>query len=377
MPSYAFGCDGKITDEMRKKILDFHNQARVRLAKGQERNKTGRLPPAKNMYEVSWCCGLEKKAEAAIAVCPENLADLEGYGINFGTRYHCPKYPKTSEVLVMDELGNWWNEVRKYGMTDAKNRYIKEDMQFSMDDWANMANGKNTKIGCSYNKIKGKTVFLCAYDNNAIKDERVVYEPGNPCKKDQDCTTYEGSKCGSSGLCIGKPEPEEALERACNDESGMTEALRKHLLDTYNAYRSSAARGLEPDAAGGNAPKAEQMLKMIYDCPSEKIAFKLAKKCPSATRPIYSHNWNMHKVSSPSVPDEAAADEMAKDVSYKLGCVIHKCDDGKYVHCLSTPTGPGHPVNKPIYQVGEPCKKDSDCRGKFVCSVDEGLCSLS
>ncbi|KAL6744545.1 hypothetical protein Aduo_017468 [Ancylostoma duodenale] len=165
-------------------------------------------------------------------------------------------------------------------------------------------------------------------------------------------------------------------------------------------------------------------LLAVYDCPSEKVAFKLAKKCPSATRQIYSHNWNMHKVSSPSMPDEAAADEatkawwselknngvgewniftpdlfhrgyrgyfnkdgvvkpvihyvtMAKDVRYKVGCVIHKCDDGKYVHCLSTPTGPGHPVNKPIYQVGEPCKKDSDCRGKFVCSVEEGLCSLS
>ncbi|EPB70139.1 SCP-like protein [Ancylostoma ceylanicum] len=252
---------------MRKKILDYHNQARIRLAKGEERNKTGRLPSAKNMYQLSWCCELEKKAEAAIAVCPENLSDLTGYGTNFGTRYHCPRYPRSSEQLVMDELGNWWGEVRKYGMTDAKNRYIKEDMRFSMDNWANMANGKNTKIGCSYTKIKGKTVFLCAYDD-----------------------------------------------------------------------RSSVARGLEPDAAGGNAPKAEQMLKMIYDCPSEKIAFKLAKKCPAATRPIYSHNWNMHKVSSTSTPDEAAADEMAKDVSYKLGCVIYTCSDGKYVHCLSTPT---------------------------------------
>ncbi|EYB88843.1 hypothetical protein Y032_0240g3336, partial [Ancylostoma ceylanicum] len=420
----SFGCDGKISDVMRRKILDFHNQARVKLANGQEKNKTGRLPSAKNMYKLSWDCELEKKAQAAIANCPEDLSDLQGYGTNFGKMYYCPKYPKPSEVLVMNELSRWWNEARKYGLTDSKNRYIKEDMQGSMEEWANMANGKNTKIGCSYNKIRSSTVFLCAYDDNAEKDEKVIYESGKPCKKDQDCTTYQGSKCGGSGLCLGTPEPgykqkEEALERACNDKTGMNEEIRKHLLDSYNKYRSRVARGLEPDAAGGNAPKAEQMLKMIYDCPTEKVAFKLAKKCPSATRKIYSHNWNMHKASNRSMSDEAAADEatatwwselkkngvgesniltpdlftreyysqdgvlkpishylaMAKDISYKLGCVIHTCNDGKYVHCLSSPTGP-QPVNKPIYQVGEPCKKNSDCKGKFVCSVDEGLCSL-
>ncbi|KIH53057.1 hypothetical protein ANCDUO_16825 [Ancylostoma duodenale] len=113
----------------------------------------------------------------------------------------------------MNELNKWWGEARKYGMTDSQNRYIKDDMQGSMEDWANipylvkMANGKNTKIGCSYNKIKSATVFLCAYDDNAVKDEKVIYERGESCKKDQDCTTYQGSKCGGSGLCKGTPEP--------------------------------------------------------------------------------------------------------------------------------------------------------------------------
>ncbi|KIH53058.1 hypothetical protein ANCDUO_16826 [Ancylostoma duodenale] len=69
---------------MREKILDYHNKARVQLANGQERNKTGRLPSAKNMYELLWDCELEKKAQVAIANCPENLSDLQGYGTNFG-----------------------------------------------------------------------------------------------------------------------------------------------------------------------------------------------------------------------------------------------------------------------------------------------------
>ncbi|KIH55150.1 hypothetical protein ANCDUO_14696 [Ancylostoma duodenale] len=164
-----------------------------------------------------------------------------------------------------------------------------------------MANGKNTKIGCSYNKIRSATVFLCAYDD-----------------------------------------------------------------------KSSVARGLEPDAAGGNAPKAEQMLKMA----TAKWWSELRENGVGESNILTPDLFNREYYSEDGVLKPISHYlAMAKDISYKLGCVIHTCNDGKYVHCLSGPRGP-QPVNKPIYQVGEPCKKNSDCKGKFVCSVDEGLCSL-
>ncbi|PIO55400.1 SCP-like protein, partial [Teladorsagia circumcincta] len=69
----------------------------------------------------------------------------------------------------------------------------------------------------------------------------------------------------------------------------MTDSVRQKFLDMHNAYRSSVARGLEPDALGGNAPKAAKMLKMVYDCSVEASALKHASKC------VYQHSTSSER----------------------------------------------------------------------------------
>ncbi|KHJ81124.1 SCP-like protein [Oesophagostomum dentatum] len=59
----------------------------------------------------------------------------------------------------------------------------------------------------------------------------------------------------------------------------MNDTIRQAFLNKHNQFRSSVARGLEPDKAGGKAPKAAKMLKMIYDCDVENSAMKHAAKC--------------------------------------------------------------------------------------------------
>lgn len=41
-----------MTDTIREQILNFHNDARRRVAKGVEPNKSGLLNPATNMYKL-------------------------------------------------------------------------------------------------------------------------------------------------------------------------------------------------------------------------------------------------------------------------------------------------------------------------------------
>lgn len=41
-----------MTDRLRNMILNLHNDARRRVAKGEEPNKVGKLNPAKNMYKM-------------------------------------------------------------------------------------------------------------------------------------------------------------------------------------------------------------------------------------------------------------------------------------------------------------------------------------
>ncbi|KAK5966511.1 hypothetical protein GCK32_014847 [Trichostrongylus colubriformis] len=63
----------------------------------------------------------------------------------------------------------------------------------------------------------------------------------------------------------------------CSRSNGMTEELRKVVVDEHNKYRSLVAKGLAPNpVAGGNAPKAARMFKMSYDCSVEdKMVAKL------------------------------------------------------------------------------------------------------
>ncbi|KHJ89164.1 hypothetical protein OESDEN_11019 [Oesophagostomum dentatum] len=41
-----------VTDADRKLFLDYHNEARLRVAKGIEPNRVGYMNPAKNMYKL-------------------------------------------------------------------------------------------------------------------------------------------------------------------------------------------------------------------------------------------------------------------------------------------------------------------------------------
>ncbi|ETN87060.1 hypothetical protein NECAME_01217 [Necator americanus] len=71
----------------------------------------------------------------------------------------------------------------------------------------------------------------------------------------------------------------------CPKNDGMTDAqlslssnnFSSSLTNNYSG--SSIARGLEDDGAGGKAPKAAKMLKMVYDCKVEASALKHARKC--------------------------------------------------------------------------------------------------
>ncbi|KHJ83279.1 hypothetical protein OESDEN_17025 [Oesophagostomum dentatum] len=64
--------------------------------------------------------------------------------------------------------------------------------------------------------------------------------------------------------------------------------------------------------------------------------------------------------------------QMAWDTSYKLGCAISRCKTFSLVVCQYFKKG--NYWGSLAYDIGEPCKKDADCPGKYTCSVSEGLC---
>ncbi|KAL6722491.1 hypothetical protein Aduo_017611 [Ancylostoma duodenale] len=406
----AFGCSNAgISDAARLIFLNTHNEARLSVAQGLEPNKCGLLGPAKNMYKMQWDCALEQQAQDYIANCPSALGSFSGYSQNIIRYTGTFANPLTG---VASALTKWWSTVRQFGSNDPDNKYVDTNLY----SFANMVHGKMTGIGCAY-KVCAATNQLtvtCLYNKIGYYTNGVMWENGTACASAGDCTTYPGSSC-SGGLCVKELEQTDTgANTMCPSNANMTDASRQKFLDMHNYLRSRAANGLEPDALGGNAPKASQMLKMVYDCAVEASAIKHSQKCvyqhsTSADRPGLGEN--LYKTTALNVDRVATAAEssqlwwnelkdygvgpennltqalwdrpgmqighytqMAWDRTYKLGCSIQHCPTFTYSVCQYGPAG--NYMNQLIYTIGNPCTSDAGCPGSYTCSVSEGLCNV-
>ncbi|KIH45456.1 SCP-like protein, partial [Ancylostoma duodenale] len=326
---------------------------------------------------------------------------------------------------INSSLAGWWSGAKSKGV-GSDNKYTEGGLYA----FSNMVYSETTKIGCSYKGCGNKLYISCTYDGIGFVTDEPMWETGQACKTGADCSTYKNSGC-EDGLCTKDQIFQTNLQ--CPSNTGMTDSVRDAFLAMHNQLRSSVARGLEPDALGGNAPKAAKMLKMtclcnveclkiqqklmwqriassMYDCEAEASAIRHGNKC------VYKHSAgedrpgpgeNMYKTSllkyakhkaakqasqlwwnelkengvGPSNnlsdalwnrPDKAIGhyNQMAWDTTYKLGCAVVFCDDFTFGVCQYGPGG--NYIGSLIYTLGEPC---SQCEATATCSVSEGLCS--
>lgn len=300
---------------------------------------------------------------------------------------------------INSTLSNWWGTAKKVGV-DSENRYTDSGLYY----FSNMVFYKTTKIGCAYEVCDEELTFTCLYDQAGYFTNAMMWETGEACSADSDCTTFEPrahSTC-DNGLCIKGPDIPEPNEM-CPENEGMSDWAREKYLDLHNSYRSSVARGLEPDGLGGYAPKAAKMQKMVYDCALEATALRQAKKCVyehSKIRPgfgenIFANSWlNLDKIEVAKqssgtwwrelkkhgvgpenilkrdmVSKIGHYSQMAWDATYRLGCGVAHCPTMTFAVCQYGPAG-NYP-DSPIYTIGEPC---SGCSRSDACSATEGLC---
>ncbi|RCN34915.1 hypothetical protein ANCCAN_19236 [Ancylostoma caninum] len=139
--------------------------------------------------------------------------------------------------------------------------------------FANMANGKTLRFACGYKSCGNNNDIIhisCIYNLMGGYPHSVLYEIGQMCKKDKDCTTYENSKCDQTNhLCSFKgtpPQPGGGPNTKCPNNKGMGDPARKAILDAHNKRRSRLARGLVRNgkkATNKNLPTASFMPKMV------------------------------------------------------------------------------------------------------------------
>ncbi|KAK6728317.1 hypothetical protein RB195_005761 [Necator americanus] len=188
----------EIPDETRLKIVEFHNHVRLQLASGETENRRGKLPSAKNMHKLIWSCYLEIEAEILMNSGRPDLTYRwrRSYGYNAITKYNPKEMPVDYTRDLKPVLESWWGEAKKY------NQYKNYFNDLSVKDFANMASGNNTEIGCTYKVYELFTHFICVYYFGA-KQYKMIYELGpGPCNEHKNCTAYKDALCAREGLCL-------------------------------------------------------------------------------------------------------------------------------------------------------------------------------
>ncbi|CAD6193061.1 unnamed protein product [Caenorhabditis auriculariae] len=390
----TFGCvNPSLTDRDRQMFYNAHNDARLSLAKGLEPNKCGRLSSGKNVYQLNWDCDMEAKVQEWATDCPNSFQTFDStWGHNYVT------YTGT----ISDQMGtaasavnNWWSSVRTNGLTDPDNKYTNS----ALFQWANMAFGKTTSFACTYKACSGKFVVGCFYNKIGYVTNAVIYEKGEACSTDTDCTTYSGSSC-RDGLCYQAPvAPVDPTFTMCPGQTVMSDQSRQKFVDTHNYLRSRLAKGLEVDgiSAGALAPAAKQMTKIVYDCAIEQNAQSWAQNClwqhsDSSARPglgenmYYTTALNVDRIQSGEDASVAWWSEL-KDFGVgpdviltnavfrpRVGCFVQYCSDKTFTVCQYGPGG--NVLDQSIYTKGSACTNDAGCPGTQTCSVAEGLCNV-
>ncbi|KAK6746313.1 hypothetical protein RB195_012430 [Necator americanus] len=376
----------------RDDFLKFHNDMRENIAKGTAFESFGKLPAAKNMYQLLYSCRLEYDLQKELDKCTGKITDFKGRGQNLAILYDSAA-PVNPEQKFKDALYLWGNTARIYGKENSENIYDAR-----MYPFANMAYGKTLRVGCAYKQCNNEAHISCLYNLVGAYVNNSIYEKGSACTKNVDCTTYAGSTCGG-------------VNTMCAGNDGMTDEARNKVLSEHNNKRSLLARGLIRNGKNvnkRNLPASSYMPKMIYDCATEASAIEYANTCTlvkSAADTRSGYGENVYVYSKPNADPAAVLKEavekwwnqifedainwrvtyipslmnkpidqngftqMAWAKSVKLGCGIQTCNAQSFIVCRYSPTG--NVLNEQIYTPGRVC---AGCSA--ACNASEGLCNL-
>ncbi|KIH62013.1 SCP-like protein [Ancylostoma duodenale] len=209
--------DSGLTDRIRNKILDVHNELRSLTARGQAKDAAGGFAPkAAAMKKLKYDCSLEKLATAHAKTCKWGHSSpntRRGIGENiYATTNNQADKLKEAESASR----SWFGELAKFGvgqenvftmaLANRPGKVVGHYTQVSYFGFrihclrrVPMVWQKTSAIGCGIVNCPTMTYVVCNYKQagNMLGDP--IYEKGEPCSK---CPA--GDKCAQTEekLCL-------------------------------------------------------------------------------------------------------------------------------------------------------------------------------
>ncbi|EYC22288.1 hypothetical protein Y032_0017g3263 [Ancylostoma ceylanicum] len=264
----SFNCENKaIPDAWRKVVLDFHNEHRRRLARGEQESRDGKLmPAAKDMHELDWDCHFEEDAHSNLCLpdsVPTSRPGVISETINLDG--------SASEIRdeTVSILEKWWDEVKN---ADLSFEPTLDKVQ--MKDFGHMAYAITTDMACTYGYCDGKGKLRCEYSSR----------PGTGEPLYEKAATYIEACSACNSPCVDHLCSHRNSQPAvfgCKN-TAIPDKWRKLVLEFHNEHRRKLAEGRQT-TNGGNSlmPAAKDMSELNWDCNiEEKVRLEVCNGVP-------------------------------------------------------------------------------------------------
>ncbi|PIO73811.1 SCP-like protein [Teladorsagia circumcincta] len=192
-PKFDAHCslDNGMTDEVRQKFLDKHNEYRSLVAKGEAKNGLGGFTPkAARMPKLSYDCDAEVNAMSWIKNCKYEAAPWDDlYGANglYGENIWMSPDNKMDKISAADaSISSWFSALEKFS-AGQDNTFTRADYFSGAGNYTQIVWQSTLKLGCGAVSCDSMTLVACHYTwaGNFVGGK--IYETGEPCKTNADC----------------------------------------------------------------------------------------------------------------------------------------------------------------------------------------------
>ncbi|KAI6212721.1 hypothetical protein M3Y94_00061800 [Aphelenchoides besseyi] len=171
-----------------------HNKYRSELALGNVKNGAGQtMQKATDMNQLKYDKELEAKAQDWAKDCKNKMVHTPN--IKYGQNLFWSSETLDHATAMKQATAGWWDEVKLLDSTDVV--LTMEMFNKQVGHFTEMAQSKNTGVGCAITTLCGGTYVVCNYDAPNMLNGPIYKTGGEPC------TSCDPSrKSCRKGLCL-------------------------------------------------------------------------------------------------------------------------------------------------------------------------------
>ncbi|EYB98675.1 hypothetical protein Y032_0129g1493 [Ancylostoma ceylanicum] len=169
-----------LTNAMRDIFLNYHNEKRGSLARGQTETSAGWgiAPPATIMYRMKYDCNAESYAQQAVNTCRRTELPAYATGGHKQNLFILNSPQVSPKQAIQYALSQWWSQLARFGMRSNMMFYQSEFNRGARNvlNWSKMAWWNTRYVGCAVKNCGSFYAVSCMYYPGGNNVNQYVYQ---------------------------------------------------------------------------------------------------------------------------------------------------------------------------------------------------------